>query len=115
VPDADQLRAIQARVGNWDINAYLPPETARWCHNVLASLGLDTQAMEYPAPEDIQRPYFRQYYLLQQAVSNHVCSGASPKLALCEKPVGAYSFQDSSVHQSNDEMVDPDLVFLSRT
>lgn len=94
--DTEQLRAMKSSIGEWDIDAFLPPETQNWCNGVFESLGFSTTAAARSLPTDPTAPYIEIYLLLREKVQFHIENQFEPALSLLPTPVGAQNWRVSA-------------------
>jgi hypothetical protein len=91
--DPEQLRTIREDIGEWDINAFLPPDTLEWCNGVLQSLGFESEAAARSLPIDRTAPYVDIYLELRRQVQSHIQNQFQPSLSLLAPPVGARNWR----------------------
>jgi hypothetical protein len=92
--DPNQLRTIKEGVQGWEIDAYLPAETLKWCKDALQSLDFNPQA----APLD-RTTFYRDIYIqLREKAQFHTQNNFNPALSLLQSPVGARNWQVSAMY-----------------
>jgi hypothetical protein len=87
----EQLRTLKSKVGQWDIDAYLPLETSQWCQMFLDSIQFNSSRNI----GDRTKPFFHSYMRLRNAITTHVRSKRSPELSLLPPPTGAFNWEPS--------------------
>jgi hypothetical protein len=83
----DSIRTIREKIPEWDINAFLPSETSKWCEDFLRSIGFDSSAVQLPE-ESRTTPLLSFYLQFRTALQGHISSHADPQLSLLPNPVG---------------------------
>ena len=95
--DTEQLRATKNSIGEWDIDAFLPPETLNWCNGVFESLEFDTTTAARSLSPDPTAPYIEIYLLLREKIQFHIQNQFKPALSLLSTPLSAQNWHVSAL------------------
>jgi hypothetical protein len=114
--DESLVNELQADFGNWgkyyffiliftnlvivqyitngiiDIDAYLPPETLKWCRDRLLESGVNLEEVQGSTTSiDGSRIHHQVYLTLRPLVRQHIFDGNQSNLGLCPKVIGGYA------------------------
>jgi len=81
----DLLRTIRGYFPKWDIDAYLPPQTMKWCQDFFDEIGFQHTASQL-AEEARTSPFSDIYLQLRTALQEHIRNGNDPQLSLLPSP-----------------------------
>jgi hypothetical protein len=77
--------------GITDIDAYLPPETLKWCRDRLLESGVNLEEVQGSTTSiDGSRVHRQVYLTLRPLVRQHILDGNQTNLGLCPKVIGGY-------------------------
>jgi hypothetical protein len=94
----DSIRTIREHIPEWDIDAFLPSQTFKWCQDFLQSIGFDSSSVQLP-DESRTTPLLSFYLQLRTALRGHISSYADPQLSLLPNPVGVSRWQQNNREQ----------------
>jgi hypothetical protein len=84
-----------------DHNEYLPSTTLQWCTNVLRNGNYLLPITASCVGTNGEKTHRNAYLYLTHGIKTHLQDGNEAKLALCEEPIGALSWEPRSVAPTN--------------
>lgn len=94
----DSIRTIREQIPEWNIDAFLPSQTFKWCQDTLESIGFDSSSVQLP-DESRTTPLLSFYLQLRTALQGHISSHTDPQLSLLPNPVGVSRWQQNNREQ----------------
>jgi hypothetical protein len=94
----DSIRTMREELPEWDMDAFLPSQTFKWCQDFLQSIGFDSSSVQIP-DESRTTPLLSFYLQLRTALQGHISSHADPQLSLLSNPVGVSRWQQNNREQ----------------
>ena len=91
----DSISRIREEIPEWDIDAFLPSETFKWCQDFLQSIGFNSSSVQLPAEASVT-PLHSFYLQLRTALQRHISRHTSPLLSLLASPVGVSRWQQNN-------------------
>jgi hypothetical protein len=83
---------LDREVGEWDVDAVLPPETQAWCTRQLEEIGFNPLCARLVDASERDAPFRDVYLTMRTKAQEHILSGASPTLELIQNPTGAFNW-----------------------
>jgi len=109
----DSISTIREQIPEWDIDAFLPSETLKWCQDFLKSIGFNSSSVQLPEEASVT-PLLSFYLQLRTALQGHISSHSSPQLLLLANPVGVSRWEQNNREQFvrsvdlETDLLDPD-------
>jgi len=94
----EHICRIREQLPEWDIDAFLPSETLKWCQDFLQSIGFNSSIVQL-LDEACTTPLLSFYLQLRTALQRHISSHADPQLSLLPNPVGVNQWQQNNREQ----------------
>ena len=94
----DSFRTIREEIPEWDIDAFLPSETFKWCQDFLQSIGFNSSRVQIQE-EARATPLISFYLQLRTALQGYILSHVDPQLSLLPNPVGVSQWLQNSREQ----------------
>jgi hypothetical protein len=94
----DSISIIREQVPEWDIDAFLPSETFKWCQDFLQSIDFNSSSVQL-RDEACTTPLLSFYLQLRTAIQGHISNHTSPQLSLLPTPVGVNQWQQNNREQ----------------
>jgi hypothetical protein len=94
----DSIHTIRGEIPEWDMDAFLPSQTFKWCQDFLQSIGFDSSSIQLPE-ESCTTPLLSFYLQLCTALQGHISKDADPPLSLLPNPVGVSHWQQNNREQ----------------
>ncbi len=94
----DSFRTIREEIPEWDIDAFLPSETFKWCQDFLQSIGFNSSTVQI-LEEARATPLISFYLQLHTALQGHILSHIDPQLSLIPNPVGVSQWLQNNREQ----------------
>ena len=106
------LRTVKEGAGpiaEWDINAYLLPETYDVCQRYFEEIQFNSQSATLSNALDRTNPFVQIYLGLRTKLQEYVEQGRTPQLGVVSGPTGAYNWTPSQIQLNEVLTVDLDL------
>jgi len=91
-----------SHVFDWDMEAYLLPETSILCQEFFRINNFDLATVRLETQEDRANPLVPVYLQLRTTLQTYIDQGTSPKLGLVPAPAGAYKWQPGEGFEADD-------------
>lgn len=106
------LRTVKEGAGpiaEWDINAYLLPETYDVCQRYFEEIQFNSQSATLSTAQDRTNPFVQIYLGLRTKLQEYMEQGRTPQLGVVSGPTGAYNWTPSQIQLNEVLTVDLDL------